>query len=36
VEHFNLAYNDPKGLWKVNAYDVMTGGAKEATFTFVT
>ena len=33
LEHFNLASNDPKGLWKVSAYDVMTGGAKEATFT---
>jgi hypothetical protein len=36
LEHFNLAYNDPKGLWKVNAYDLMTGGVKEATFTFGT
>jgi len=32
LEHFNLAYNDPKGPWKVNAYDLMTGGATEATF----
>jgi hypothetical protein len=33
LEHFNLAYNDPKGLWKLNAHDVMTGDATEATFT---
>ena len=33
LEHLNLAYNDPKGLWKVNAYDLMTGGAEQATFT---
>ena len=31
-ERFNLAYNDPKGLWKVKAYDLVRGGAEEAGF----
>jgi hypothetical protein len=33
LEHLNLAYNDPKGLWKVNAYDLITGRAAQTTFT---
>jgi hypothetical protein len=33
LERFNLAYNDPKGPWKVIAYDLITGGAPQTTFT---
>ena len=33
LERLNLAYNDPRGLWKVNAHDLMTGRAAQAAFT---
>ncbi|HEV2379804.1 MAG TPA: beta-galactosidase trimerization domain-containing protein [Terriglobia bacterium] len=33
VEHLPLAFSDPKGSWKVNAYDVMTGRAATVAFT---
>jgi glycosyl hydrolase family 42 (putative beta-galactosidase) len=33
LERYHLAYNDPKGLWQVNAYDLITGRAAQAAFT---
>ena len=32
VVHVPLAYNDPRGRWKVKARDVMSGQAIEASF----
>jgi hypothetical protein len=33
-ERFDLAYNDPKGQWKVSAHDLITGRVAQTTFTF--
>jgi len=35
TEFIPLALNDPKGRWRVRAYDLMTGQVEEASFQFV-
>ena len=32
LERINLAHNDPKGVWKLNAYDLATGQTAQSTF----
>lgn len=32
LERFDLAYNDPKGRWKVNSHDLMTGQVSQTEF----
>ena len=36
LERFDLAYNDPKGRWKVNSHDLMTGQVAQTEFTLRT
>jgi Beta-galactosidase trimerisation domain len=33
LELFYLAYNDPKGRWKINSYDLITGRIEQTEFT---
>jgi hypothetical protein len=35
TERFFLSYNDPKGRWRVNVRDVMTGRVQDASFNLV-
>lgn len=36
LERFDLAYNDPKGRWKVNSHDLVTGQVAQTEFTLRT
>jgi len=33
LERFHLAYSDPKGRWKINSHDLMTGQVAQTEFT---
>ena len=36
LERFHLAYNDPKGRWKINSHDLITGQVAQTEFTLKT
>src|SRR5437667_247848 len=33
LERFHLAYTDPKGRWKINSHDLLTGRVEQTEFT---